>query len=471
MRWVRRWIGVALIAAVLVGGWSLKVGNAEHRRRRLPVRRDPARALGGAARAPSGPASRSRARAGSGPGCARGMIVRRYRKAVGGLEAEVHQLRNLPLATGGELRADGRAAAWRRSGRLIACSAGCAGADRRPRATRRPPRARRCSRCSTATTSAPSSCSSRARSSTRAASSPTSRSRASTGCAARSAARSDCTRTCCCAATSTATSAIACLADLAADFRQGGFLQRAIASYEEVLERDPKHVPALRALVRAARRRARPPARDRDAAPAGADRAARWPRPRARSSGSTWPRPRRPRVARATRAARCSRALRARRALACARGSCSGQLEAERGRSKAALAAWQRVPGIDRKSGALVYPRIESAYAALDRSREFETYLRELLAERGDDLHVRLALARALAARGEIEEALAELRRVLERDPEHLAARAALGRLLLSEHRDPEAHQGVRRAARRARALRPAARAGAARMSDERGLA
>ena len=116
-----------------------------------------------------------------------------------------------------------------------------------------------------------------------------------------------------------------------------------------------------------------------------------------------------------------------------------GQLEAERGRSKAALAAWQRVPRIDRKSGALVYPRIESAYAALDRSREFEAYLRELLAERGDDLHVRLALSRALAARGEIEEALAELRRVLDRDPEHLAARAALGRLLLSEHRDPEA--------------------------------
>ena len=38
-------------------------------------------------------------------------------------------------------------------------------------------------------------------------------------------------------------------ADLAADFRQGGFLQRAIASYEEVLARDARHVEALRALV------------------------------------------------------------------------------------------------------------------------------------------------------------------------------------------------------------------------------
>src|SRR6185295_12603507 len=41
-----------------------------------------------------------------------------------------------------------------------------------------------------------------------------------------------------------------CLADLAADFRSGGFLQRAIASYEEVLSRDPRHVAALRALVK-----------------------------------------------------------------------------------------------------------------------------------------------------------------------------------------------------------------------------
>ena len=43
---------------------------------------------------------------------------------------------------------------------------------------------------------------------------------------------------------------ITCLADLAADFKQGGFLQRAIASYEEVLERDANHVIALRALVK-----------------------------------------------------------------------------------------------------------------------------------------------------------------------------------------------------------------------------
>ena len=38
----------------------------------------------------------------------------------------------------------------------------------------------------------------------------------------------------------------AALLDLAADFRQGGFLRRALAAYEELLERDPRCVAALR---------------------------------------------------------------------------------------------------------------------------------------------------------------------------------------------------------------------------------
>ena len=40
------------------------------------------------------------------------------------------------------------------------------------------------------------------------------------------------------------------MADLGADFAQGGFLRRAIASYEQVLAQDPRHLDSLRALVR-----------------------------------------------------------------------------------------------------------------------------------------------------------------------------------------------------------------------------
>jgi uncharacterized membrane protein YciS (DUF1049 family) len=96
MRWVRRWIGVALIAAMLIGGWSLKIGNDE------PVAVD---FLFGKIEAELWQALLCAFAVGfmvAGTGwlwsaLRAGMVERRYRKAVGGLEAEVHQLRNLPL--------------------------------------------------------------------------------------------------------------------------------------------------------------------------------------------------------------------------------------------------------------------------------------------------------------------------------------------------------------------------------------
>ena len=101
MRWVRRWIGVALIALVLVGGWSLKAENAENVAvsflfgeiqlelwEAMLLAFGAGFALAGAGWLWSGLRAR--------------MVERRYRKAVGGLEAEIHQLRNLPLATTAE---------------------------------------------------------------------------------------------------------------------------------------------------------------------------------------------------------------------------------------------------------------------------------------------------------------------------------------------------------------------------------
>lgn len=227
------------------------------------------------------------------------------------------------------------------------------------------------------------------------------------------------------------------VADLAADFRQGGFLQRAIASYEEVLQREPRHLPALRALVSLLA-----DVRDYDRALAMQRRLAKLvPGDASAEEARLW-------VDKGEAALAEGRITDARRALkrALRRNRRSvrawialGGLEAERGRSKAALAAWRRVPEIDRRSGALVYPRIESAFAALDRARDFEAYLRGLLAEREDDVHARLALARTLASRGDSGEGIAELRRILEREPDNLEARGTLGRMLLSEHRDAEA--------------------------------
>jgi lipopolysaccharide biosynthesis regulator YciM len=227
------------------------------------------------------------------------------------------------------------------------------------------------------------------------------------------------------------------LADLGADFAQGGFLRRAIASYEQVLAQDPKHAGALRALVgllaevrefpraiELARRLARIEGRDPAPTEAGL-RVAMAEAARAEGHHDEA----RKAIQRAVRQdPRCVRAW-----------IVLGELEAERGRAKAALAAWRQVPVLDRRAGPLVYPQLEATYAALDRAREFETCLRSLIESRPDDPGARLALARSLAARGDTELALAELTQVIERDPEDLEARATLGRILLAERRDAEA--------------------------------
>jgi lipopolysaccharide biosynthesis regulator YciM len=230
---------------------------------------------------------------------------------------------------------------------------------------------------------------------------------------------------------------IQALLGLAGDFRQGGFLQRAIAAYEEVLAHRPNEEAALEPLVGLladVRDHARAIAMSkRLSRRRGSDERSAEARllvemaETARAEG---------RAEDAKRALR--RALR-RDPLQAAAWLELGALEAERGRSRRALAAWSRVPDLDRRAGAQVYPRLESGYAALGRPRDFEAYLRRRLAEHPGDGEARLALARTLAARGEADAAVAEVRQVLEREPGHLAAHVAVARMLLGAGRDAEA--------------------------------
>jgi lipopolysaccharide biosynthesis regulator YciM len=227
------------------------------------------------------------------------------------------------------------------------------------------------------------------------------------------------------------------LAGLAGDFQQGGFLRRAIAAWEELVARRPRNVPALRALVRL-----HADAREFERALELERRLAKLERsdPRAAQAGL--------RVEQAEALRAEGRADEARRALGKAvrldpRAAEAwirlGELEAERGRGRRALDAWRRVPGLDRRAAMRVYPKLAAAYAELGRARDYETWLLALLEAQPEDAGARLALARALAARGEVEEAAAQARRVLERDPEHVEAMATLGRALLAEPREAEA--------------------------------
>lgn len=227
------------------------------------------------------------------------------------------------------------------------------------------------------------------------------------------------------------------LGGLAADFRRGGFLQRAIASYEELLARHPRNRAALRAMVQLLC-----DARD-------FERALELARRLARVEGLD-PRPVEAGIrVQAAEAAQAQGSLEAARKLLRqalrrdarnARGWARlGEVEAERGRTRRAVAAWRRALDLDRRLAHEVHPRLESAWAKLGRPEEFGSYLRGLLRERPGDAATRLALARTLAEGGATEEALAQIDQLLERSPDDLRAHVLRGRVLLEAGRDGEA--------------------------------
>jgi len=232
------------------------------------------------------------------------------------------------------------------------------------------------------------------------------------------------------------------LADLGADFRQGGFTRQAVASYESVLAEDKRHLKSLRALVSLhAKVRDYPRAIElsrRLAKLEGVDPSAAEARLYVEMAKAAHAEGDHDRARRAVK-----RALR--HSKSCVEAwVLLGGLEAERGRPKAALAAWAEVPRLDRRSGPLVYRQLEATYAALGRTREFEAYVRGLLESHPEDTGARRALAALLGARGEIDAAVAELRHLLGNDTDDLGARAALGRILLSENRTADATREYR---------------------------
>ena len=108
---------------------------------------------------------------------------------------------------------------------------------------------------------------------------------------------------------------------------------------------------------------------------------------------------------------------------------------------RTALAAWSEVPQRDLRSGPRVYDRLESAFAALDRARDFESFLRELLEQHSDDVGARRALGKLLVTQGDLDAGITEFRRLQGPDVDDLGARAALGRILLAHGRQEEAMQ------------------------------
>jgi lipopolysaccharide biosynthesis regulator YciM len=231
------------------------------------------------------------------------------------------------------------------------------------------------------------------------------------------------------------------LRGLARDFRKGGFLQRAISAYEELRDHRPRDAEALAALARL-----RADVRDFDAAFDAQRRLARSTGvPGRDAEARLW-------LEKSEALTAEGRSDEARRALGkCLRSDPKlaqawerlGELEAERGKHKKALSAWQKALALDRRVAARVYPRLEAGFAALGRARQFEGELRDELVRRPEHAQARLTLARALSARGEVEAALAELEALFEREPERLDAHAARARVLLGAGREAEAAKAL----------------------------
>lgn len=227
------------------------------------------------------------------------------------------------------------------------------------------------------------------------------------------------------------------LFELALDLEEGGFAERAVATYEEVLDEHPRHFdtlvrvipllleqreyPRALSLVRTLRRK-EPDEADRfereillaqarDALDEGNHRVARKGLKqclrRDKSCAPAW--------------------------------AMLGELEAERGKSKRALDAWRRAATADQALAAEFYPKIDAGFSAMGKGAEFHVFLREILATRPDDFAARLMLARSLSTRGDASEAIEELARAIEVAPEALALRAELGRQLLAANQESEA--------------------------------
>jgi len=229
------------------------------------------------------------------------------------------------------------------------------------------------------------------------------------------------------------------LRGLVDDLRQGGFLQRAADACDELLSRCPRDRGALRARIELYRAAGAPeralPLLARLQREEGAADDAR------RAEAALWleaaqAAQREGRAADARRAVR--KALRRAPALAAA-WTLLGELEAERGRSRRALAAWRKAASCAPLAGPALYARLRSAFAAVGRAGEYPALLRERLAENPGDGDARLELASVLSERGEASAAEAELRELVRREPGRADAALALGRLLAEGRRFEEA--------------------------------
>ena len=232
------------------------------------------------------------------------------------------------------------------------------------------------------------------------------------------------------------------LLGLALDFRSGGFLKRAASSFGELLEVDPGNLQALREL-------------ERIRVETGDWEEAIRTRKRIGSKESGTPSV----LAHlwsglGRRMAAESREGEARKAFRRALGRDQGCAEAyiglgdqclREGKPKKAIGHWRRVLDLHPAAGLEAYPRLWEAFERTNDLHGFEVLLCERLEEAPDDREASLWLSRVMLEQKRIDDSLANLERLLDRQPGFLPAHAEISRTLLAQNRDKEAIDALER--------------------------
>ena len=225
------------------------------------------------------------------------------------------------------------------------------------------------------------------------------------------------------------------LQGLALDFRAGGFLKRAEASFEELLEVDARNLHALREIERikvetgdweaAIRTRKRIGSRD---AASDSVLAHLW-------------------TGRGRQLVGAGDKVGARkafkRALSHDRSCAEAYIELGRnrmgdGKPKKAVGLFQRALPLHPALGRVLFPLLAEAHEAGADLPGLERLLLERLEHDPDDLEAAIWLGRTLIQQGRADEGIARLHRVLDRSPGFLPAYAELGRALLTERREAD---------------------------------
>ncbi len=227
---------------------------------------------------------------------------------------------------------------------------------------------------------------------------------------------------------------VAALRGVAEDFRQGGFLQRAIAAYEELrqaLPRDPEVHAAqtelyakLKDYPRAIKSRRRL-AHDLPDVPTEAALYSEW-------AALHLSRGEEDEAARALR-----KALRKDPELASA-WVALGDLESSRGRHKKARHAWERALDLDSRNARALLEKLKGAYDAEGRGEAFEALLAERVEANPLDVDSALARVRSAWHAGDTAVAVGRLDKILKEHPTQLEALAWRARIVAGQDASPE---------------------------------